>query len=268
MAFATVETSLASAAPIELYKFTGDYNTYRYTSHNSEITNLEGTYLVETIQRNGIEKGTSDDDVWMEIQLPFNNAMVSEYVFSQSPPSLYMEVWRVHPDDLNDSLLLWQGQVLSWSVKGAIAHLKIPALLSYVMKSPLPAVKYQAPCNNILYDNRCQVVASPSFEDLTLTVVSITDNVIELSGSPFADGACNGGEMVNPSGSERRMITNNVGVTFTVATTFSNLSVSDTVTIRQGCDHSFTTCVSKFSNGRNFGGFPLVPDRNPFKGRL
>ncbi len=268
MAFVTIETSLASAAPIELYKFTGNYNTYRFTSYNQEITNAEGTYLKETIQRNGVEKGTSDDDVWMEIQLPFNNPMVTEYVFSQSPPSLYMELWRVHPDDLDDSLLMWQGQILSWSVSGKVAKMKIPALLTSVVESPIPAVKYQAPCNNILYDDRCQVVASPSFEDLTLTVISIDGNEIELSSSPFADDACNGGEMVNASGSERRMITDNVGVAFTVATAFSNLTVSDTITIRQGCDHSFATCVSKFSNGRNFGGFPLVPDRNPFKGRL
>jgi uncharacterized phage protein (TIGR02218 family) len=39
------------------------------------------------------------------------------------------------------------------------------------------------------------------------------------------------------------------------------VQVGDTFTFSAGCDHTFTTCQSKFSNAVNFGGFPhLQPD--------
>jgi hypothetical protein len=33
-----------------------------------------------------------------------------------------------------------------------------------------------------------------------------------------------------------------------------------------GCDRAFSTCKTKFSNESNFGGFPWLPDANPFVG--
>jgi len=38
-----------------------------------------------------------------------------------------------------------------------------------------------------------------------------------------------------------------------------NIQVSDTFTVYPGCDKQATTCLTKFSNLVNFGGFPTVP---------
>jgi len=267
MTFETTEKSSASGAPIELFKFTGNYNTYRFTSWNEEITNSEGTYEIATIQREKLERGTQDEDLSMVISLPFNNPMVQEYVYSTAPPSLILELRRAHPNDVNATLLQWQGEVLSWSVEKNIAKLKVPSLLSFALNGPLPGVKYQAPCNNILYDDLCQV--DPTTFESNVVVSSISENMITLASSPFADDACNAGEMVFVSGGERRMIIDNVGTLFTVSSPFSGLVATDTITIRQGCNHALAgDCITKFNNARNFGGFPLVPDKNPFKSRL
>lgn len=37
------------------------------------------------------------------------------------------------------------------------------------------------------------------------------------------------------------------------------LTVGDQFTIRVGCDKTLTTCLSKFANTINFGGFPVIP---------
>jgi uncharacterized phage protein (TIGR02218 family) len=37
------------------------------------------------------------------------------------------------------------------------------------------------------------------------------------------------------------------------------------VSITPGCDHTLSTCNSVFSNAANFSGFPLIPDKNPFR---
>lgn len=41
--------------------------------------------------------------------------------------------------------------------------------------------------------------------------------------------------------------------------TARDVAVGDTARCIAGCDGRFSTCVSKFNNGRNFGGFPFIP---------
>ena len=48
--------------------------------------------------------------------------------------------------------------------------------------------------------------------------------------------------------------------------------MGSTVVVLAGCDHSVTTCDTKFntpedtqSNVINYGGFPFVPGKNPFE---
>ena len=236
------------------------------TSFNKEITNSAGTFERATVKRSAIEGGTQEDNnVSMTIELPFDHPMVVEYAYNESPPSLYMTMERAHPDDLNDTLLQWQGQVMSWSVDGTVAKLQIPSLFAYIFNGPLPPVKYQAPCNHVLYGTFCQVDDTAFKQEVTVT--AIDHNIITLSANTFEDGWCNG-DMIFESGGERRMIINNIGLVFTLSTQFAGLEIGDTVTIRAGCNHQFTQCKDKFNNGINFGGCPLVPDLNPYKGRI
>lgn len=46
-------------------------------------------------------------------------------------------------------------------------------------------------------------------------------------------------------------------ITLFIPVTF-NIQVGDVMTVTVGCDGTFETCNSKFSNGRNFGGNPLL----------
>lgn len=267
MTFATREVGPVSSRPVELFKFVGTFNTYRLTSWPEDVTNTDGTYTSTAIKRGKVEGGSQEDDnLRMEITLPYSHPMVSEYVFSDSPPRLNFFLYRAHPEDYNDTLLLWTGLTLSWSISGREAKLSVPSLFNWLLSGLCPPPKYQAPCNHVLYDTRCSV--DPTSYEHETTVSSITGNSIVLASNPFADGLCDGGEMDFVSGGERRMIISNTGTTFTVSSNFAGLSTSDTVKIRQGCDHSFTTCKSKFNNGINFGGFPLVPGKNPFIGKL
>jgi hypothetical protein len=44
-----------------------------------------------------------------------------------------------------------------------------------------------------------------------------------------------------------------------------NSSVGEAqVTLYPGCAHTRTACKDKFNNLANFGGFPLIPSKNPF----
>jgi hypothetical protein len=36
------------------------------------------------------------------------------------------------------------------------------------------------------------------------------------------------------------------------------------VQLTVGCDHSTATCAARFNNLNNYGGFPAIPNKNPF----
>jgi hypothetical protein len=63
---------------------------------------------------------------------------------------------------------------------------------------------------------------------------------------------------------EKRLVTGHTGNVLTLQIPFPTDVTGATAVVQPGCDHKITTCTSKFSNDINYGGFPLVPEKNPF----
>ena len=265
MTFETVEKSLYDAAPIELYYFDGTVTDYRMTTYATDITSSGQDYVATAgLARSVLKIGTQEEEnLALDITLPFDHPLVAEYAYQTAPPTLELSVYRCHANDHNDTILMWKGRVLSFSVEGRFCKFRVPAVFAYLLNGIAPTPRYQAPCNHILYDSRCGV--NPAAYQQVATVNGITGNVISLSTvGGFTESEVLGGDMTWSTGGERRMITGLAGTDVTVSYAFAGLTVGQSVTIRQGCDHSFSVCKSKFSNGVNFGGCPLVPDKNPF----
>jgi uncharacterized phage protein (TIGR02218 family) len=103
---------------------------------------------------------------------------------------------------------------------------------------------------------------------VTATVLAVDGQSITVDSDGYPNDFLKSGIVAIPSFNEKRLILSNVDDVITVFFPFSNLSVGDIVELSVGCDHSFTTCRSKFSNGRRFGGFPYIPKDNPFEGSV
>lgn len=267
MAYQDDETSLTDSRPVELYQFVGTYNSYFFTSSAQPVTSNGQTYDPIPIGRNKFRVGTQEQvENALEVSMPFDNQMVTEYAFQNAPPDLALTLRRAHETDHNDTVTLWSGRVTAFSVEGRKAKLKIPALFSYVLQGNAPTPRFQSPCNHILYDVRCGI--DPALHQHVTTVVSVTGLIVEVASFPWADGTATAGVMFTPSG-EQRMVMSNTVLDVTISYAFSNLSIGDTVTLRKGCDHAFEgDCKNKFANGPRFGGFPIVPARNPFTSTL
>lgn len=267
MAFEDFELSPAAGEPVELYKLEGTFNTYLYTSHEVDIPTLAGTYTSSLIERTQIQESSQDtSDEELTLSLPISDPLAQEYAFGGNPPpGLKLTLYRAHLSEIEDQQLLFTGEVLGWNVKGRTASARVPSLLTYLFDNPFPHVRYQGPCNHVFGDERCGV--DLALHTATQDVVSIAGNVITLDAAPFGDGEGIAGQIITAAG-ERRLIIDNVGTDVTVSQPFRNLVATNTVTLIKGCDHSFTTCKAVYGNGINFGGFPGVPDRNPFGGRL
>ena len=267
MTYQDDETGLTTGRPIELYRFDGTYNDYAYTSYSEPIVSGGLLYTPLAIDRNKLKVATQEQtENALEITMPFDNPLVREYAYQNAPPDLSFQLIRCHETDPNDTVTLWAGRVTGFTVEGRIAKLKVPALMSYALNGNAPVPRYQAPCNHVLYDLRCGV--DPALHQHVTTVTQITGNIVTLATYPWASTDAVAGQMVSPAG-EQRMIISTLATDITVTYPFANLKVGDTVTIRKGCDHAFDgDCKNKFNNGARFGGFPIVPARNPFTSTL
>ena len=268
MTFETIETSRTDAQPIELYQFEGTFSTWRMTSYQASITAAGGTFTpLAGLSRGILKIGTQEEDgLALDITLPFDHPMVAAYAYDTAPPKLDFTLFRVHLSDLLSPVTMWKGKVTTFAVEGRKAKFRVPSLFSYMLSGVAPQPRFQAPCNHLLYDARCQV--SLAANQHTTTVTAIADRIITVAGHPYSAGECNAGELSFPAGNQGRMIMGNTGNDFTVTYPFAGLVVGASVTLKRGCDHSFATCKAKFSNGINFGGVPLVPDRNPFTSKI
>lgn len=267
MAYQDEETSLTSGRPIELYRFDGTFNDYNLTSYSQPVTSGGVVYTPVSIDRNKLKVATQEEtENALEITLPFDHPLVTEYAYQNAPPNLTFTLIRAHETDPNDTVTLWSGRVTGFTVEGRIAKMKVPALLSYALNGNAPTPRYQAPCNHVLYDTRCGV--DPGVNQHITTVTQVTGNIITVASYPWAANDAVAGQFITPAG-EQRMIISTLGFDITVTYPFSSINIGDNVTLRKGCDHAFNgDCINKFNNGARFGGFPIVPARNPFTSTL
>lgn len=264
MAYQDNETGVDTSRPLELYKFSGTFNNYFLTSYVEEVVSSGETYVTAPISRNKLNVGTQENggERALEISLPFDHPLTQEYAYENAPPDLTMELYRAHQQDFDDRVLLWSGRVTGVSVTGRIAKLKVPATFSFVLEGNTPTPRFQAPCNHVLYDNRCGV--NPVLHQHITTINSVSGFNLNVASLPWLDGEGAAGIAIGPGG-ESRMIISNVGTAVQVSYGFANISAGDSITFRKGCDHAISGhCLTRFNNVARFGGFPLVPDRNPF----
>lgn len=263
------ENSAHDGSPVECYKFMGTFRTYRYTSAETEQVVNGETYDPAPVSRGTVKAGTqSDDSLALDIKLPFNTAVVRDYAYAESPPSLTVEVYRVHrgSDPATEWALYWKGKATSFTVEGRVATVKVPSIFARALQGDLPNVYWQAPCNHVLYDSRCKV--SRPAHTIATTVLTVGSTAFTVADDGGVENALKAGEAVCLRTGERRLIMANLAGTITINYPFVDLRPGDDVQLVDGCDHSFTTCKAKFANEVNFGGHPYIPADNPFSGEI
>jgi len=131
--------------------------------------------------------------------------------------------------------------------------------------SEIPKKTYSKFCPYRLGDKYCTVnldtysvdAASGEFTIDELTIYC--DNIKGYETGYFTNG------MVRANTGETIWILDYNGTSGYVKliTRFTSESKVSNLTFIPGCDRSIDTCVRRFNNKDNFGGFPYIPDRNP-----
>lgn len=270
MAFDDYEKSAYGAQPIEIYTINRDDTEYwRYTSANEDVTVAGNVYTAIPIKRNEIELSQDVERTALKITMPADDDFPEMFIASPPTDRFLVEVRRFHYGD-TDVRFLWFGRVINVEHEEHEAILTCESSVASLKRSTLRRV-YQIPCPHVLYDEAvggCTLAKSTFAVPATADAGSTGVTIVSSTFSGYADGYFSGGlvELTLVGRTNRAFVTNHVGDTITTGLPLQGLYVGGTIIAYPGCDHTTTTCRTKFNNLLNFGGFPFMPVKNPMNG--
>lgn len=269
MSFDALEKSTESGSPAELYEFAYIGGTTRYTSAAADVVISGVTYT----QLNGLSRSAIEDagDIYkssLTITAPEDFAVSA--LFEAYPPSdvVTLALKRVQLADLTDVATIWLGRILNVAWAPGHSTITCESVFSRLKQPGLRRV-YARTCPYVLYGDECKATSTSFQETAILNTLSVDG--FTLSSATFAthaDGFYAGGKLTFDAGGgiiEKRGIRASAAAgTVTITHPIAALTAASTVVVNPGCDHTKTTCQSKFGNLVNFGGFPYIPVINPF----
>lgn len=269
MTFSTFENSVEASRPIEIYRIILGSQSYEYTSaEDTQVVNLL-SYVPESISRTKIGQSREQNDNDVTITVPGTNEFVRQYIQVSPGQRARVIIQRVQRSDFPspEVITLFQGFVRSvaFTDQAKIAKISLVPLAAAASR-PIPRFVYSGQCNNVLGDAGCKVDLNlPAFRFVG-TVSASSGNTVTVPGlNAFADGFFNGGFVEALSGLDARLILSHTGNTIQLLLPFPFSSVGQTVTVFAGCDHTISTCKTKFNNVINYGGYAFVPTKNIFE---
>lgn len=258
--------------PAELYKFVNDQTEWHFTSADKDVDYDGDTYLAVPMGREGVEVSEEIHQANLSITMPVSNAIAAMHLADQTD---FQTTVTVFVDNGNDVLVFWKGRIASVSANDDEATVECESIFTSLRRPGLRA-RYQRSCRHALYGSGCNL--DPEDFGVAGIVDSIDDVLVQVSEAALSDdGHYLGGYLKAPDGT-LRYIVDHVGDLLTLSRPIQSLidavaaeGSGDTtdVTIYPGCDHTMQTCLDKFANLNNYGGFPWIPGEtnNPFTGK-
>lgn len=269
MTYNLIETSMQDARPIELYEYQRGTQFWRYTSADQNISFDSASYqAVPAMKRSNIEASTERARNALKIEAPRDWDIAEQY--RTYPPSepITLTVREFHDGDA-EAVVVWVGRITSVEWEGSKATV-IHEPVSSSLKRPGLRRLYQRQCPHVLYGTACGVSEEAYAINSTVQTISADGLELSMSGTgEFASQYFAGGVARLSLGSgqfERRMITISGSGLIVLGKPFAALAVGLQLRLSPGCDHTLTTCNTKFGNVANYGGFPFIPQKNPFGG--
>ena len=264
MTYATVETSAQSGRPVELYEFLNGTAAFRYTSADGDVVYGGNTYEAVPIARGAVEATSETARLALEITCARDLAVLD--MFTVAPPEEVVSITllRLHAGD-GEAITMWAGRVLNVTWNNDAADIHCESVYASLKRVGLRRL-YQKGCPHVVYGTGCAL--SRASYKATKTVSSVSGTTVSISSIGAVDAYYAGGylEWVSGGVTHRRAIRSQTGGSVVINFAVPGLAGGASVDLYPGCDHTLSTCASKFANSENFGGFPFFPDKNPFAG--
>lgn len=265
MSFNTIETSNYSASPAELFTFTRGAEVWRYTDSDADISIGGYLYLSLQISRSAIEHTVEMSRNPINITVIKDCPMLEPFKSAPTSDVTLVSIHKIH-NGLSEMLVTWLGRMTNVKFGETEASLSCEPTYTSLKRAALRR-RYQTGCPHVLYSQQCganraayQVIAiSAGIAGLALTSGTF---------GGFPNGYFAGGYIEITLGNiqHRRAITSHTGATITLNLPLPVGAGNSTLMAYPGCDHSLSTCNTKFANEVNFGGQPFYRTQNPMNG--
>lgn len=263
MSFDSLETSLSSSQPVELYDFTYQGLHLYFTSTDIDKTVAGIAYKASHLQRS---KLTDSGDISKStLNIVAEEDFAVSGLFEEFPPDdvVGLVLSRMQSDGTIETF--WLGRVVNVAWPSNTSTLRCESIFS-TLKQPGLRRPYGRNCPYTLYDEDCQLHIA-DFQS-TLAVTSQTGNILTIADAALqADGFFAGGRVyweASPGFFVKRGIVNHTADQIEITHQMPGISGGANVVIAPGCAKDFLTCDEKFANAINFGGDPNMQQKNPF----
>jgi hypothetical protein len=264
MSFDVREASANDGEPQELYWFMRGSEDWHFTTGAYPITLDLNTYEpLAGLKRQAIVRGRERGRSQFTLSMPRDCDVALQFLSVPKQSSLWLKILKVHEGE-TDYRVFYQGRVRAVSLKGNIATITFDDLMESIYKQGFRH-KFQNQCNHFMFESNC-TLSEEEFSHADQEILTVDGNVITVDNTEAA-GAYISGQVVKSNG-ERRLVVNDTKAgsthTLTLLQPFEGLEAGEIVVMVEGaCRHTFDTCPA--DNKSNYGGYPLVPRKNPFR---
>jgi len=250
----------------ELFRFSRGSDIWTLTSSDTEVIYNTETYTPAVIGHGERASQTEISKENLTISIDIEHELARELLTYYGDEIMVLTLF-IQLDATTE--VGWKGRYVSQKPSGDKLLIIVESVFTS-LRRPGIRKRYQKTCGHSLYGTYGCKLNSESFalESILLAFSGITVTVEDALLQE--DGYYLGGMIRASSDNSLRWIVNHAGNVLTLVRPFEQLEddgIGASVKIYPGCDHTRPTCISKFNNVLNYGGFPWIPNKNPMDGR-
>lgn len=265
MTYPDREYSIDDGAPVELYAFecgVPQLNFY-YTTGVDAVTHAGRTFVPAHARRSTIDEAPAlNNPVSVTFELALETDLAKWYIGGQAPPTLEVRVWRGHDGDGEFRKKFW-GITERFSMRNNVLLVQAKPYVQSLLHRKVATERFSSQCNHTLFDTRCKVSRAAHTWNTKVVAVSTDGRHITVENQHVGNGELRIGD-IKINGEERVIVSNTDNV-IKVRYPFTIIEIGMDVELSRGCSKTKHTCKTVFDNFDNFGGFPIMPDKNPLK---
>jgi len=267
MTYDSREKSRYGAAPLLCFRFVQGGTLVLHTSADQDVVLPVGTFTTAAIKCGGSEHSQEDGSGSVELEVPLDHKVATMFVGGLPVAPIGLTIYRAHRTEESDYKAWFVGTVESAAYETDVARLTC-LRSSEKVRRQFPRDRYQIKCNFSVYSPAECGINANSFRDPCVISSVAGDTIVSADFALRADGWYTAGWLEVPGG-EKRTVKSHVTDTIVLLRPFRVApEPGDTLHAFAGDDRTLATCKNKFNNLVNFRGFPYVPIRNPFDGKI
>jgi uncharacterized phage protein (TIGR02218 family) len=264
MSYSAIEASVADGRPYYLYLFDNGIAPVRLTSEPQKLVRMGESWTASPVSHGEIEVTGNAEKQAVELIFPLSDTY-ARTLLVPATATTSVTIWRGHHGDMTAThRVAWKGRVLVARSTQQTIVVSVESIFTS-LRRPGCTARYQRSCRHSLYDDGCTLDYEAHKVPATVSAIAgLTLTVAEADAEPDGEytagivewqGAL--GWVEKHEGASLRLVTEIPGLAAAVA------QAAQAVFIAPGCNLSIERC-KEFDNQPNHGGFPHLPNKNPF----